>query len=419
MNIFNFFQKVTKNKVFENFVNLSIIQVSNILLMILIFPVLTRIVGLENFGQIMVANALAGLLGIFVNYGTVQTSIKEIATSKDDKNLLSEILFNIFTIRIVLFIIVCFAVGFSFVFIKENYFLYVFALPLVFAEVVNPLFFFLGVENLKTLNIANLISKIVTLVLIIFLIHDGNDTNWVNFLMGSVLSITYIITIIWGFRKYRIKFVMPTHFTQIVILKGNFFLLVNNFAVHLQQSLMLFMLQHWGNAIWLGAYAICDKLIWSSRLLIISIFNSLYPSAAKLFEVDHDKWLRFKNKIRWSTSIVFLAGSLILFFFPHFIIKILVGEGNTLSVTYLREMAFVPFIASLNFMNVMDRLLHKDNYSIFKIALVILVISLIASYSFVISREFEIFGYYALFSEIGALLMYEYYVRKNNTHTVR
>ena len=59
--------------------------------MILIYPILTRIIGLENFGKVMVANALAILLGILVNYGTLQTTIKDIAILKTNNKLLSEI----------------------------------------------------------------------------------------------------------------------------------------------------------------------------------------------------------------------------------------------------------------------------------------------------------------------------------------
>lgn len=417
MSVFiNLLKTTSKTKVFANFVNLSIIQVSNILLMMLIFPVLVRIVGLENFGQIMLANALAGLISIFVNYGTVQTSIKQIATAKKDSDQLSIILFNTFAIRFVLFLIVCFFVGCSFLFIKENYLLYVLALPLVFAEVVNPIFFFLGVEDLKTLNIANLLSKVATLLLLIFFIHEGNDAIWVNFLMGAVLSITYIITIVWGFRKYKLKFVMPTHLTQTVILKRNFYLLVNNISVHLQQSFMLLMLQHWDNAIWLGAYALCDKVIWSLRLLIISIFNAIYPSATAIFNDEKAAWLKFKRKIKFSVGGIFLIGSLILFIFPNFIIHLIAGHKNAMAVLFLKQMALVPFIAALNFMNVLDRLLNKDNYSMFKIALIILFIAGALSYFFVKSGKFEIFGYYALFIELISFLLYEFYIRKGKAY---
>lgn len=384
--------------------------------MVLIYPILTRIVGLENFGQIMVANASAGLFGILVNYGTIQTSIKDVATLKENKELLSEIFYNTLTIRVLIFLVVILILLFSFASVKENYLLYFLALPIVVAEVLNPMFFFIGVERLKILNIANLISKIITLILIIILIKSEDDIIWVNFLIGSVLSVAYFFTLIWAIKIYQLKFILSSKVSLILILKSNFYLLINNFAGHLQQSLMLFSLQHWGTAAWLGAYSLCDKMIWSSRLLIIAIFNSLYPKAAAVFKEDVRVWYKFKNKIKFSVGGLFLIGSLIFFIFPDLIIGIIAGEKNDMAVLYLKQMAIVPFIASLNFMNVLDRLLNNDNYSIFKIAIIILIISSAVSYWLVISKKQEIFGYYAVLIEVSSLLLYEFYVRKGKSY---
>lgn len=379
--------------------------------MVIIYPILTRIVGLENFGQIIVANALAGLLGIFVNYGTIQTSIKEVAKLKEDINLLSEVFCNTFTTRFIIFIVVAVFLGVTSFFIKENFLLYIFALPLVFAEVVNPMFFFLGVEKLKILNIANLLCKIVTLLFIIILIEGSKDFIWVNFLMGVILSFTYLSMIIWIVRKYRIKFILPSHLNQLLIFRVNFYLLVNNFSVHLQQSLMLFALQHWGNALWLGAYALCDKVIWSSRLLIISISSSIYPTSTLLYKESLKSWLTFKTKGKYILGILFFLGSLILLIFPDFIINILAGEENKNAVIYLKQMAFVPFIAALNSMNVLDRLIADDNKTIFNIACLITLLSCLCSYILISNKLNSWFGVYAILLEISALFLYEYAIK--------
>ena len=102
--------------------------------MILIYPILTRIIGLENFGKVMVANALAGLLGILVNYGTIQTSIKDVASFRENKQLLSEVFWNTFSIRLLIFSIVTLIILFSFFLANESYLFYLFALPLVLAN---------------------------------------------------------------------------------------------------------------------------------------------------------------------------------------------------------------------------------------------------------------------------------------------
>ena len=375
--------------------------------MILIYPILTRIIGLENFGKVMVANALAILLGILVNYGTLQTTIKDIAILKTNNKLLSEIFCNTLAIRFIIFTVVSFILLLFANFIKEDYLLYILILPLVFAEVINPMFFFLGIERLTILNITNLVSKVITLGLIVLFVKSGADSNWVNFLMGIALIATNLYAIIWAIKKYKLKIILPTRQSQVLIIKNNFYVLINNFAVYLQQSLMLFALQWAGNPLLLGAYALCDKVIWSSRLIIISITNSIYPKAAQLYNDNLTKWLSFKSQTRKFIGALFLIECIVLFLFPALIIKILAGERNETAIILLKIMAFVPLIASLNLTNVVEKLLKNDYLFIFKVAALTLILSVISSYFFVQSGNIKLIGYYNLIIELIILFTYE------------
>ncbi len=398
--------------IFSNLANLSIIQLSNIFFMMLLFPVLTRLLGIEKFGEVMAANAFAGLAGGLVNYGTIQSSIKEVANAKNDTEALSRIVFETLCIRLIFFVLLAIVLIFSNLVLKDYYLLYLFTIPLLFAEVLNPMFLFLGLENLKYLNLANLISKILTLLFVLVFINNQVDAPWVNFIIGSSLSICYLFVLIWGISKYKISWMLPSKFSQKMLLKSNFYLLVNNFSVHLQQSFMLFALQIWGKVAWLGAYALCDKIIWSSRLLIISISNSAYPTAAQLHKTDAVKWLAFKQQLKWRTGYLFLIGSVLLFLFSDLIIYLLSGGDNTEASLFLKLMAFAPFIASLNFMNVLDRVLNNDNYSIFQIAIILLIISSLSAFSMVYWGNFWGIGLYTLTIESIALLLYEIKARK-------
>jgi O-antigen/teichoic acid export membrane protein len=272
-------------------------------------------------------------------------------------------------------------------------------------------------ENLKYLNLANLISKIITILFVLVFIKNQVDAPWVNFIMGCSLSICYLFVLIWGINKYKISWVLPSKLSQKVLLKSNFYLLVNNFSVHLQQSFMLFALQIWGKAAWLGAYALCDKIVWSSRLLIISISNSVYPTAAQLHKTDTVKWLAFKQQLKWRTGYLFLSGSAVLFLLSDPIIFLLSGNLNAEASLFLKLMAFAPFIASLNFMNVLDRVLNNDNYSIFQIAIILLMVSSLSAFGMVYWGNFWGVGLYTLTVETIALLLYEFKARKLNIVT--
>jgi len=75
-------------------------------------------------------------------------------------------------------------------------------------------------------------------------------------------------------------------------------------------------------------------------------------------------------------------------------------------------MAFTPFIASLNFMNVLDRVLNNDNYSIFQIAIILLMVSSLSAFGIVYWGNFWGIGLYTLSIETIALLLYEFKTNK-------
>ena len=346
------------------------------LLLLLMYPIITRIIGINDLGMVMLANTFSGLSGIIINYGTNQSGIRDVATNSNNPKALNIVLNNTLWIRILIF----FAYSiFVFILFWANirYYTYiVLSIPLVLAEVLNPLFFYLGIEKLKLYNIANLISKVLIIALIILFIKGPQDSEWVNFIMGMASVATFGTLLVYVFKKYKLSFTRPQKTELSKITKDNFFLTINNISVHLQQSLMIFALAKWGNPTWLGAYSLCDKVVGSSRILIISVSNAIYPNAAQLFKDGPQTWIAYKNKMKKIIAAAFFLLSLGLFILPGFVIQLLSGEQNQTAIDFLRIMAFVPTIAALNVLNVLDLLLKNDTLSIFRIALILLVISL-------------------------------------------
>ncbi len=406
------FSKLKKTKILSNFVNLSSIQLSNTLLMILMYPIITRKVGLEAFGLIMLANAFAGLLGILVNFGTSQSGIKDVAVHQHDAANLSRVFFNTLLIRVLIFIpfiLLFFLAGLgSF----AHYQYYLFAVPLILSEVLNPLFLYLGTERLAEFNLANLVAKVLIILSVIFFVRGAADARWVNFLIGGINSLIYLYLIARGIMKYKLPFSIPSKSDMIGLSKSNFFLVGNNISVHLQQSLMLFALARWGNPMWLGAYSLCDKVTWSSRLMIMSISNAVYPKAAVLFAEDPLAFAEFKNRVKKLLALAFLAVSAGMIVFAGPIIHVIAGEPDANAVTILRIMALLPIAAAINSLNVLELLIRNNNRAIFNIAMVLLAIAFTLTIGISLLKNIYLLGAYTLLIEVSAIMMYEYVIRK-------
>lgn len=401
--------------VFSNFANLGFIQVSNILIQLVLFPIIIRLVGLESFGYVAIANAIAGFMGLFINYGTGLSGIKAVAIEKDNQKKLALLFFNIYYTRFVLFAVtIIVPILLYFLHYKQlNYLL--FATPIILAEIVNPLFFFNGIEKLTIYNSANFLAKLST-ALLIFLMINSNTPAWmVNFYLGLGNLFFYSCLVIYVIQKYQFSIPVFRVASFMQIVKSNFYLVSNNLAVHLQQSFFLFLLPTVSTPIVVGAYSLADKVVSSIRLLLVAFSSALYPKAAISFQLQHTDWPYYKKKMNRFLFFAFLIASFCLYWGNEWIVLLLTGNQNPLSATYVRSIALVPLLAAMNTLNIIELLIKNQYNSIFYSSLSLMVFVFIVSIIFIIINKSDFFGYYLVLAEAAAIPITLYFIRRNIT----
>jgi len=402
-----------------SFLNLSFIQGINVLVQLLLIPIISRAVGLSVFGSIMLATSYATLFSILVNYGSSQSGVKDVALFQHQPKELFIKCYPIYLTRVLLFLI---GAGITLLLYqipgweqRAEYLL--FAQVLVLSEVLNPLFFFVGIQRLLLYNIVNLICKLISVVLILLFIHSPSDGIWVNFLLGIPTVVGYAGLCIYLIRKYRLFYFQFSFNSLKQYIQQNFFLTGNNMSVQLQQSFFLFTISGLNDPLLLGAYSLCDKFVWSFRMLIISFFNVFYPRAAVVFRESPTQWVQLKNKLQRGLWVVLSIIGLLLFLSADQLVHIVTGEINDLSASFIRSICLVPLIAGINSLNVADLLLRNRYADIFKIALILLLISIIFSLLFLYSADRSMFGLYPMLTEICSIPLYVYFIKraKNNS----
>jgi len=414
MNKARILQFVKKNSgLFANFTNLGFIQVSNILIQLILFPIIIRVVGLESFGYVAVANAMAGFIGLFINYGTNLSGIKDVALQKNNPSQLSALFFGIYYTRIALFIPVILILIASNLF-RYNQFLYIlFATPIILAEVVNPLFFFNGIEKLTIYNTANLLAKLGSALLIIFFMDDNAPAWLVNFYLGITNFFLYGCLALYAIKKYKLPIPLYRISSVITIVKGNFYLVCNNLSVHLQQSFFLFMLPVVSTPIIVGAYSLADKVISSFRILLVAFSSALYPKTAVLYQEKKESWPSFKKRINRLLFFTFLLIALFLFWGNEWIVFLFTGSENILAANYIRSISLVPLLAAMNSLNIIELLIKSQYRAIFYSSISLLIFILIVAFVFAFINRSEFFGYYLVLAEAAAIPISLFFIRKN------
>lgn len=398
--------------VFQNFVNLGFIQFSNIAIQLLLFPLILRIIGIEAFGLVSVINAYSLLAGVFINYGTNQSGIKDIAIARDNPTKLSTIFFDILQTRFFLFLIIVAFIVAGYI-IEVPYIHYViFATPLIFAEAINPIFFFTGIEKLTVYNSANFLAKLCSALLIILFIHQETGAWWVNFFLGIANTFFYGLILVYAIYSNQLKWRSISVSSIKQLLQKNSFLLATNITSHIQQSTFLFLLPIFSSPLILGAYSVCDKIIASVRMLIIAFTFAIYPKAAISYEQNKDEWSRFKTQINRFLAIGFILGGLLIWFGSNFIVELLTGSENELAAGYLKTVAIVPFFMALNTLNVVELLINNQYQVLLYCSLSLLLFAACFASLFLTYNQPAYFGFYALLIEISSICITLFFLSK-------
>ena len=290
---------------------------------------------------------------------------------------------------------------------------FLFANLIIVAELLNPFFFFVGIQKLSSYNLVNLLSKVLAVVCILFWVQGPSDGVWVNFFLGAAQIPGYLILLIYLIKKFGLSH-FQISFSQLwQYIKQNSYLTGNNLSVQLQQSIFLFAVSAMGNAALLGAYSLCDKIVWSFRMLIISLFNVVFPRASLLHKENPQQWQHIQQKLRWAIGLVFILVAVGLYFFAHWLVPLITGHEDSMAVLFIQCISLVPLLAAINSLNFAELLLGNHYASIFTISLILLGISAILSAVFIQLGQPIWFGLFPLFAELGSIPLYRYYIQKS------
>ena len=378
--------KKSKNIFIKNFTNLSLNQGINILIAIVATPILFQNLGDSQFGLVNLAFSIFMLISIFVSYGYHLNGPKQISLlNKLEKE--ADTIKDIVSLRLFIAIIIS-TVIIALIYLTDFFNSYeliiLFSIPILFSEAIHPVFYLQGKNNLSVLAILNAFSKLFYLGLIILSIKNQNDAFKVNLLYGSVLSLVFLVY--WGlfFYKNKLKF----HFVDLdkikFRLKENFQFFMSSVAGHISIHSGIIILKLFVNNSELGKFALANKIAFLLRMIPVFIVQSVLQNASI---INQNNPLALKKYLNYyfkrGLILTFITG---LFFtlFSKWIIILFSGEEITYSNQILSLLSFIPFLAMLNFKNILLILVNEKkrilNKATWVSALFMISIAMVLSY---------------------------------------
>ena len=199
-----------RNPMAVNFVSLALLQGVNYVLPLISFPFLFRVLGVERWGLVSFGYSLMQYFVMFTDFGFNLSATKYISEHRDDRRAINSYLNSAMLGRALLcgaslVVLLALIAGFDKFGSEAAFYLLYFGM--IVGNVMFPMWFFQGMENMKYITVFNIVAKSVSIVPFFVFIRGPEDYIYVpacysvGFLLAGLISL-YIVYRVMGMRWY-------------------------------------------------------------------------------------------------------------------------------------------------------------------------------------------------------------------------
>ena len=358
-----------KNKLFKNIGFLTLSQIANYIIPLLVIPYITRVVGVENYGMIEFATVSMIYFIVVVNYGFTATATRKIAQASTNNEKISYIFSSVMGTKLFLFFIsfILFLVALFFIpKFWEYKQLMLYAFPVVFGWTLFPDFLFQGLQKLQVLALANFVVKLMAAVLIIVFLKTEEDFYLVVGINSLAQISVGLFTLFYAFKSLKfLKFKFPNWKSIKATLGMSRFVFASQFFQRVYGFSSILILGFLLTETELGIFTASMKLIVVSvSFLFMPLSGALFPYLSKLYKEDLVKFKIHFRKMLLIMLALSIFSAAVLMVMSEFLINLIFGPDFIESVPYVKIMApILVFSAMAHFgLNQGLLVLKKDTW---------------------------------------------------------
>lgn len=400
-----------KKRLISNFFSLAVLQGLNMLLPLITLPYLVRVLGVEKFGLVYFVLANIMFLDIFVGFGFELSATREVSIHRKNKVKISEIFCSVMTAKIILLVFSFLGLFILLLFFdssRENTILYYTSFGLVIGNVLFPIWFFQGIEQMKYITYINLITKSIFTFLIFVLVQKESDYIYVPILnsIGAILAGLIALWIV--LNKLAIKLMLPTKQLVAQQFKVSFPFFISQMSTLGSRYFAISIIGVYFGTIQVGYYTMVEKLYYAFRSLAGVISQTIYPYMSRTKNISF-----FKKLFPPIVLSAALFATLLIYFRVEIMYFIFNVENDILSNLFLiffsgaifgvmTSLLGYPILAAFGF--------YKDANRNAIIASIFYMVVITATVF--LTDSILLIAYSLVFKEVCSFLLDIYYIRK-------
>jgi PST family polysaccharide transporter len=335
-----------KNLVY-NFSSLSAFQLSNYIFPLITFPYLVRVLGPEKYGLISFASAFVLYFNIITDYGFNISATKAISLNRANRTKLSEILTNIFVIKLGLFFIctILFTVlVLSFSKFSDDLLIYIYSYFSLIGLVILPNWFFQGLEKMKYIAIINIAVKVFWVISVFIFIKSESDYLLLVLLNSFSIILISIICLVVIYFLFKIKFVKPSYAETRFLLVEGWYIFISTASISLYTNSNIFVLGLFASNEIVGYFSAADKIRMAFQNIASSAGQVIFPYLSNLFKNSFNSAVRFVKKYIISGSFLLFGVTVVIFITAPWVLDTVLGPKYAASFPIFRILIFLPLI---------------------------------------------------------------------------
>ena len=316
------------SKITNNFIYNIALTVSTFLINLVLFPYVSRVLGVDNIGRVGFVNNVISYFSLFAILGVRTIGIREIARAGDNYKKRSEIYSSLMTILMVLTVLVMVvyvgAVIFVPRFVQDRGLLIIGSFTLFFTSFLIE-WFYQGIENFKYITIRTVAVKVIYAIAVFALIKESDDIILYFILTTITFAVNSLINLLYArkFAKFRLNISGIKKYFKPIVELGAY-----NIMISMYTTFNVIYLGFVCSDTEVGYYYTATKLY----TIIIGVFfaftSVMLPRMSSL--VSANKMADYKANLRKSFDMTFAAALPIIVYcmiLAPQIIELLSGDG--------------------------------------------------------------------------------------------
>jgi PST family polysaccharide transporter len=276
-------KKISQHNVAKNSIALFSLQIVSIVAPLIVLPYLSRVLGIEGFGVLMLAMSASAIGLIITDYGFNLSATFTISKNRENIEYISKLIGAIFVIKLTLalfFLLFIFIYAHFVGFGQSSV-----SIPLligvnVLVQVFIPTWFYQGIERMKNVTVYMVFAKISYVVLVYVFIKNNNDVDLVIFLLAVSNALAASVAVKFIYKNgYSIKKPDINLIKSTFKYSSQFFF--SRAAVSIYTSASTFLVGTFAGIQQAAIYGASEKLYQASQSVTAPISQALFPYMAK------------------------------------------------------------------------------------------------------------------------------------------